>query len=176
MSKTTFSRRKFLTITTGLGAGVLLARSGIATAAKNEFPPMAGENMAYEIVKPDAEWANILDDMQYKVLRHEATERPFTHPFLQENRVGTFHCAGCDLPVYASETKFKSGTGWPSFYDNIDDAVRTKEDRSFFSTRTEVHCRRCEGHFGHIFEDGPAPTGLRHCLNGASLTFKAKTA
>lgn len=167
------NRRKFLTITTGLGAGVFLARSGMdnAMAAKNQWPMPAAEGYSYEVVKPDAEWKTILDDMQYNVLRHEATERPFTHPHLEEKRVGTFHCAGCDLPVYASETKFKSGTGWPSFYDNIDDAVRTKEDKSFFSTRTEVHCRRCEGHFGHIFADGPAPTGLRHCLNGASLTF-----
>ncbi len=167
------NRRTFLTITTGLGAGALLARSGFANAAKNEWPPEAGENFAYEITKPDAEWKTILDDMQYKVLRHEATERSFTHPLLHENREGTFHCAGCDLPVYSSKTKYKSGTGWPSFWDNIDDAVRTKEDKSFFSTRTEVHCRRCGGHFGHIFDDGPEPTGLRHCLNGAALTFKA---
>lgn len=170
------NRRTFLTITTGLGAGALIARSGFANASKNEWPLEAGENFAYEVSKSDAEWANILDDMQYKVLRHEATERSFTHPLLEENRVGTFHCAGCDLPVYSSETKYKSGTGWPSFWDNIDDAVRTKEDKSFFSTRTEVHCRRCGGHFGHIFDDGPKPTGLRHCLNGAALTFKTTEA
>lgn len=162
-------RRNFLALTTGLGAGLFLARAGIA--ANNEFPPEAN-GMAYEVTKTKDQWLEILSDFQYKVLREEATERAFTHPYNDEKRAGVFHCAGCDLPVYDASTKYDSGTGWPSFWDNIDDAVRTKEDRYLFVARTEVHCRRCGGHFGHIFEDGPQPTGLRHCLNGAALSFK----
>ncbi|WP_162651400.1 peptide-methionine (R)-S-oxide reductase MsrB [Lentilitoribacter sp. Alg239-R112] len=169
------NRRKFLGITTAMGAAALFvgARSSIAKTYK--FPPEA-KDMTYEVVKADAEWQQVLTDMQYKVLRHEDTERAFTSALNDEKRVGVFHCAGCDLPAYDSATKFDSGTGWPSFYQEIEDAVRTKEDKSFFSTRTEVHCRRCGGHFGHIFEDGPEPTGLRHCLNGAALSFKAAEA
>ncbi|MEW7007871.1 peptide-methionine (R)-S-oxide reductase MsrB [Lentilitoribacter sp. EG35] len=169
------NRRKFLGITTAMGAAALLAGGRSSIAKTYKFPPEA-KDMTYEVVKADAEWQQILTDMQYKVLRHEDTERAFTSALNDEKRVGVFHCAGCDLPAYDSATKFDSGTGWPSFYQEIEDAVRTKEDKSFFSTRTEVHCRRCGGHFGHIFEDGPEPTGLRHCLNGAALSFKAAEA
>lgn len=166
-------RREFLALTTALGAGAfMMADRRTAVAKTFEFPPKAG-NMSYEIMKSDAEWRQVLTDIQYAVLREEATERPFTHPLNDEKRVGTFHCAGCDLPLYHSSTKFDSGTGWPSFYDNIDDAVRIKEDRKLWSVRTEVHCRRCAGHLGHIFKDGPPPTGLRHCINGVSLKFVA---
>jgi peptide-methionine (R)-S-oxide reductase len=114
------------------------------------------------------------------VLRDEVTEKPFSNSLkgessdlLKEARSGTYHCAGCDLPVYPSATKFESGTGWPSFYDSIKGAVGTKEDNTFFTKRTEVHCRRCCGHLGHIFGDGPQPTGKRHCLNGLAMTFTA---
>lgn len=171
--KREIKRRDFLALTTALGAGAFMALGrNSATAKTFKFPPDAG-NMSYEIVKTEAEWRKILTDFQYAVLREEATERPFTHPLNDEKRTGTFNCAGCDLPLYHSSTKFDSGTGWPSFYDNIDDAVRTKEDRKLWSVRTEVHCRRCGGHLGHIFKDGPPPTGLRHCINGVSLKFEA---
>lgn len=155
----------------GTSTGMLVTGTRTAiSATPDHYPPEAGD-MAYEIVKSEAEWRAQLTDTQFLILRKEKTEKPGSSPLDAEKREGTFHCAGCDLPVYKSETKFDSKTGWPSFYDNLDDAVRTKPDNSIFSTRTEVHCRRCGGHFGHIFDDGPQPTGLRHCLNGAALTF-----
>ena len=120
----------------------------------------------------DEQWRRILTPEQYRVLRRKGTERAGSSPLNAEKRAGTFHCAGCDLPVYSSKAKFESGTGWPSFWESIDDAVRTSVDRSFFMIRTEVHCRRCGGHLGHIFDDGPPPTGKRHCINGVALKFK----
>ena len=128
------------------------------------------------IVKSEAEWKAILTPDQFAVLRKEATERPFTSPLNDEKRTGTFHCAGCDLPLYRSETKFDSGTGWPSYYEAIKGAVGTKKDFGLFLPRTEVHCIRCDGHQGHIFSDGPKPTGNRHCINGIALNFKPEVA
>ena len=130
----------------------------------------------FEIVKSDEEWKRQLSPAAYKVLRHEGTERPFTSPLNQEKRKGTFACAGCELPLFASETKFESGTGWPSFYQPLPNAVGESSDRSLVIPRTEVHCRRCGGHLGHVFNDGPRPTGLRYCMNGVALTFKPSDA
>ena len=138
--------------------------------------PISAYAETFEVTKTEAEWRALLNDAQYAVLRQESTERPGTSPLLEEHRKGVFHCAGCDLPAYPSETKFESGTGWPSFWDSLPGAVGTEEDTSLFMTRVEVHCHRCGGHFGHIFDDGPPPTGKRHCLNGVALTFKPAVA
>ncbi len=120
----------------------------------------------------NAEWKERLQPLAYDVLRKEATERAFTSPLNDEKRTGIFHCAGCDLPLFKSETKYDSRTGWPSFFDVIEGAIGTKPDNKLWITRTEYHCARCGGHQGHVFNDGPAPTGLRYCNNGVALTFK----
>ncbi|MGB8633679.1 MAG: peptide-methionine (R)-S-oxide reductase MsrB [Rhodanobacteraceae bacterium] len=119
----------------------------------------------------DAEWRQRLSPARYRILRQAGTEPSGSSALNDEQRKGIYHCAGCDLPLYSSETKFHSGTGWPSFYAPLPDAVAMQKDRSFFMTRTEVHCRRCAGHLGHVFDDGPKPTGLRYCMNGLALTF-----
>jgi peptide-methionine (R)-S-oxide reductase len=119
----------------------------------------------------DDEWKKRLTPEQYATLRHEATERPGSSPFNGEKRKGTFVCAGCELPLFASQTKFESGTGWPSFFDHLPGALGTQRDFKLILPRTEYHCARCEGHQGHVFEDGPKPTGLRYCNNGVALKF-----
>jgi peptide-methionine (R)-S-oxide reductase len=125
----------------------------------------------YEVTHTDEEWRKLLTPAQYNVLRQEGTERPFTSPLLNEHRDGTFSCAGCDLPLFSSKTKFESGTGWPSFWTPLDKAVDEAEDRTFGMVRTAVSCHRCGGHLGHVFPDGPKPTGLRYCMNGVALKF-----
>src|SRR6202030_2750195 len=125
----------------------------------------------FEVEKTDAEWRAQLTPQQYEILRQEGTERPGSSPLLKEHRKGIFACAGCDLPLFSSETKFESGTGWPSFYQPLENAVGKTEDRTFGMLRTEIHCRRCGGHLGHVFDDGPKPTGLRYCMDGFAMVF-----
>src|SRR6185503_13817592 len=142
-----------------------------ALALRAHWDAWAAEE-SFEITKTPEEWRKVLTPAQYYILREEGTERPFSSPLNNEKRAGVFSCAACDLPLYSSETKFESGTGWPSFWKPLENAVGTREDRSyFFIARTEVHCRRCGGHLGHVFPDGPPPTGLRYCMNGDAMTF-----
>jgi peptide-methionine (R)-S-oxide reductase len=153
---------------------VLLGGAGlIGIAALAEFLPSVSKagSETFEVAKSEAEWKKALDPEQFRVLRQEATERPFSSPLNDEHRRGAFHCAGCDLPLFSSDTKFDSHTGWPSFYAPIEDAVRQRSDFSLLMRREEVHCRRCGGHLGHVFNDGPQPTGKRYCMNGVALRF-----
>jgi peptide-methionine (R)-S-oxide reductase len=146
-----------------------LAVVGMAPFAR--YGAQAAE--VFEVTHTDAEWKKLLNPNQFAVLRLAATERPYTSPLDKEKREGTFACAGCDLPLFSSKTKFDSGTGWPSFWAPLENAVGTEDDRSFGMVRTSVHCHRCGGHLGHVFKDGPRPTGLRYCMNGVAMTFKA---
>jgi peptide-methionine (R)-S-oxide reductase len=130
------------------------------------------KDLEFPVQKTDDEWQEKLSPSQYHVLREHGTERAGTSPLNHEKRAGTFFCAGCGSPLFASDTKFESGTGWPSFWRPLDESVETSEDRSSFMTRTEVHCAKCGGHLGHVFPDGPPPTGQRYCMNGAALKFE----
>ena len=144
----------------------------IATLASAVAPAaLHAEN--FEVTRTDAEWRAMLTEAQYFVMREEGTERAGSSTLDKNYADGTYYCRGCDLALYPSATKYDSGTGWPSFYASLPDAVATKPDRKLFRVRTEVHCRRCGSHLGHIFNDGPQPTGKRHCLNGVSLVFRA---
>ena len=125
------------------------------------------------MTKSDAEWKKLLSPASYDVLRHQGTEIPFSSPLDLNTRKGIYSCAGCDLPNYSSDTKYDSRTGWPSFWKPLPNAIQTQADNSDGDLRTEVHCRRCGGHLGHVFSDGPPPTGLRYCMNGVALKFKA---
>ncbi len=147
--------------------------SGLAAGSRWAFSPTDARAAAgsFEITRPEAEWRALLSPEQFHVLRQHGTERPWTSPLNKEYGRGTYVCAGCELPLFSSEAKFDSGTGWPSFWAPIEGAIGTSVDTSFFMKRTEVHCRRCGGHLGHLFDDGPKPTGLRYCINGVSLKF-----
>ncbi|MBF2063505.1 MAG: peptide-methionine (R)-S-oxide reductase MsrB [Calothrix sp. C42_A2020_038] len=134
----------------------------------------ASNQEKYEVVKTDTEWQSILTPEQYRVLRKHGTERAGTSPLDKEYGEGTYYCAGCGQALFTSDTKFNSGTGWPSFFQPIEGAIATSVDKSLFMTRVEVHCSRCGGHLGHVFNDGPQPTGLRYCMNGVSLKFEPR--
>lgn len=135
---------------------------------------MSTKTETFPIQKSEEEWRQQLDPLQYSVLRKHSTERAFTSPLNDEKRTGSFVCAGCGEPLFGSATKFESGTGWPSFWQPLPGGVGTTTDRSFFMTRTEVHCAKCGGHLGHVFPDGPVPTGQRYCMNGAAMKFEEK--
>jgi len=153
------------------GAAGVTALAGFRWLGGSGAQAQKSADTKFEIEKTGAEWRKILTPAQYRVLREHGTERPFTHPLNNEKRKGTFTCAGCDLPLYSSETKYDSGTGWPSFYQPLPNAIGTSDDYAFLMRRTEVHCRRCGGHLGHVFNDGPKPTGLRYCMNGVAMKF-----
>ena len=151
-----------------------LAALGAGAAAKllSGTAMSAADGKVFEIARSDDEWRRLLTPAQYRVVRGHGTERAGTSPLNAERRAGTYACAGCGSPLFSSATKFDSGTGWPSFWAPLESAIGTSQDRSLFMVRTEVHCARCGGHQGHVFEDGPPPTGLRYCINGVALTFQ----
>ena len=167
-----FSRRQFLVVSGGLGAAALVIGVLPKFSASVALIDEARAAEVFEVTHSDSEWRAMLSAEQYEILREEGTERAYSSPLNNEHRKGAFACAGCDLPLFSSDTKFDSRTGWPSFWAPLDNAVATRQDRSFGVLREEVHCRRCGGHLGHVFEDGPKPTGLRYCMNGLALTFK----
>lgn len=145
----------------------------VSFGALAAFSTVRAAEAGYAFTKTDAEWRTMLTSAQYKVLRKAGTERAGSSPLDREKRTGTFHCAGCDQALFSSKTKYDSGTGWPSFYAPLPGAVGTKAERGLFGTQTEVHCSNCGGHLGHVFNDGPVPTGKRYCMNGVAMSFKA---
>jgi peptide-methionine (R)-S-oxide reductase len=161
--KRTFARTTFL--------GALGAFTALALAGRIGRSALAAGDGHYDVTFTDEQWRARLKPEAYDVLRHEATESPFSSPLDEEKRPGTYACAGCELHLYDAKTKFDSGTGWPSFYAPLPHAIATKTDTSMGIPRTEVHCSRCGGHLGHVFDDGPQPTGLRYCMNGVALDF-----
>lgn len=162
------NKRNFLQASAAIIGTIVLLRC-LPLGAKKQVVP----DSKFEITKTESEWRQILTPEQFYVLRQQGTESPYSSPLDKQYALGTYDCAACNLPLFSSETKFDSGTGWPSFYDSLKDAIRTTRDDSLFLTRTEVHCRRCGGHLGHVFDDGPPPTGKRYCMNGVALKFIA---
>jgi peptide-methionine (R)-S-oxide reductase len=166
------ARRRF--VFTGIAAATATVAGLFQWRASAANPPAASG--AFPYVRSDAQWRQTLDKAQYEVLRHADTERPYSSPLNDEHRTGTFACAGCKQKLFSSSTKFDSHTGWPSFWAPLEKAVATGGDNSFGMSRTEVHCTECGGHLGHVFDDGPKPTGLRYCMNGVAMTFKPGSA
>ena len=160
------ARRLF--VTAGVSAAVFAL---LRPRGEGIWAAQAATAERFAVAHTDEEWRKLLSPAQYAVLRQENTERAFTSPLNDEHRAGHFFCAGCNLDLFSSKTKFNSGTGWPSFWQPLDKAVAERKDSTFGFVRTEVHCQRCGGHLGHVFDDGPAPTGLRYCMNGVSLRF-----
>jgi peptide-methionine (R)-S-oxide reductase len=158
------------------GISLVAAAAGLQTEGSHASEETMGTTTdeTFEISKTPEEWRKILTPEQFYVLREHGTERAGTSPLDKNYADGTYECAACDLPLFSSGTKFNSGTGWPSFYKPLDGGIGTSTDKGFFMTRTEVHCHRCGGHLGHVFPDGPPPTGLRYCMNGVSLKFVPK--
>ena len=170
-------RRQLLFAGAGAAAIVGLSFAGWRRFAMS--PALAGDLAAkghFEVTHTDAEWRALLTPDQYAVLRQQGTERAFTSPLDHEKRVGTFACAGCGNALFSSKTKFDSGTGWPSFWKPLPNGVGQDNDTTLGMERTEIHCRRCGGHLGHVFDDGPKPTGLRYCMNGVAMLFKPQRA
>jgi peptide-methionine (R)-S-oxide reductase len=161
-------RRLFVLLGTSVAVGGIAALRAVDSYAAQGAAANAEH---FEVSFTDAEWQARLTPNQYAVLRKEGTERPFTSPLNDEHRAGIFKCAGCALALFSSSTKFDSHTGWPSFWQPLEGAVATSTDRTLGMERNEVHCKRCGGHLGHVFDDGPKPTGLRYCMNGVALTF-----
>ena len=166
MTNQAFDRRAFFGLAGTTAVGAMVAASMGTGTSKAAKPAV------YQVSFTPAEWKQKLGPARFNILRQEGTERPYSSPLNKEKRRGIFTCAGCDLPVFASTTKYDSGTGWPSFFAAIPRAVLYKKDNSLLMNRTEEHCRRCGGHLGHVFDDGPEPTGKRHCINGLSLNFR----
>ena len=164
------SRRRFLLSATTAVATLAAAQRHILSFATSAHA--AGATGPYAVTHTDAEWHKLLTPQQYYVLREAGTEPPYSSPLDREHRSGIFACAGCALDLYSSHTKFESHTGWPSFWAPLKHAIATGRDTSLGMVRTEVHCSRCGGHLGHVFDDGPVPTGLRYCMNGLAMTFK----
>lgn len=165
MTRDNLDRRLFLGLS---GAGIVAGALALGTGGASSGASAA----TFEVRRSEAEWRRRLGPQRYAILRQRGTERAFSSPLLKEHRKGVFACAGCGLPLFSSKTKYDSGTGWPSFYAALPNAIGTSRDTAFGMVRVEEHCRRCGGHLGHIFDDGPPPTGKRHCINGLSLTFK----
>jgi len=172
----TITRRSLLLLGTAF-AGIAMLPFAVrwtgAALGADGYGPVPGD---FEVKHTDEEWMQILGPEAYYIMREQGTERPWTSALLDEHREGTFHCAGCDLPLFDASTKYDSRTGWPSFWQPLDNAVGTITDTYLLVERTEVHCRRCGGHLGHVFDDGPAPTGLRYCMDGLALKFVPKAA
>jgi peptide-methionine (R)-S-oxide reductase len=161
MTGTKLDRRALFGFAGAAGASLLLFGRSSSAAS-----------MSFAVSRPPAQWRQLLGPQRFHILREAGTERAFTSPLLGEHRKGMFVCAGCALPLFSSATKFESGTGWPSFNDPVPGSVETTEDRTYGMLRTEVHCSRCGSHLGHVFPDGPPPTGLRYCINGVATTFQ----